>query len=421
VQQYSGSPWLTGILKLEVVRQASIPSFTDPITGSRYTPLQCVARVRNFELLSERPKDNRLPVRVDLDVHGVGRWRRDLSIYVPSQEQIDERAKIAAQRSPIVMVHKSLKELHPSFYAEPDGHSEVFEGPEPNALPSEPVGEPRIWETPEYTTESHDPLHSLTESGEFGSPAQPAVERGIRRLPPIAQAKVEEVRARAELQYRSDAQNPNKNMDEPVAEYVCTVFWAYLAQACAAASEEGWTAEELRRYVEAQLRNGIESGFASKHPVGLNPAIADSKAANFASYEPSLRAYMRTAKDMEASFRADLMNTITNNPAWEDYLNQLQTIAASELNRSQQTCNLNSQNSDNVPEKLAVQSGQRKRGRPPIAEELKQKALASEGGGKARAQILYGRRHPTTQQVKNASTILRYYKRTNGRVSPPVT
>lgn len=247
---------------------------------------------------------------------------------------MDERAKIAAQRSPIVIVHKSLKELHPSFYAKPDVNSEVFEEPERNALSSEPVGELRIWETPEYTTESHDPMHSLTKSGEFGSPAQPAVEHSIRRLPPIAQAKVEEVRARAELQYRSDAQNPNKNMDEPVAEYVRAVFFQYLAQARNAADEECWTAEELRCSVQAQLRNEIESGFNSKHPVGLKPAIADSKAAIFSSYDPRLLAYMPTAKDMKASFRADLMDTITNDPVWEEYLNQLQSIAASQIDQA---------------------------------------------------------------------------------------
>jgi hypothetical protein len=124
-----------------------------------------------------------------------------------------------------------------------------------------------------------------------------------------------------------------------------------------------------------------------------------------------LRAYMRTAKDMEASFRADLMNTITNNPGWEDYLNQLQTIAASELNRSQQACNLNSRNSDNVSEKLALQSGRRKRGRPQkISEELKRKALEVDGGT-ARARILYGCKHPTSQQIKNVYSILRYYRK----------
>lgn len=51
----------------------------------------------------------------------------------------------------------------------------------------------------------------------------------------------------------------------------------------------------------------------------------------------------------------------------------------------------------------------RKRGRPTeIADERKQRALAVQGG-KARAQILYGTKHPTPQQVKNVPTILRHY------------
>jgi hypothetical protein len=104
-QEYSGSPWLTWILTLDVVGQASIP-FTDTVTGWRYTPLQCVARVRNFELLPERPKGNRVPVRVDLDVQGVGRWRRDLLIYVPTQEQM-EGSDTALDRRPQAAVSGS--------------------------------------------------------------------------------------------------------------------------------------------------------------------------------------------------------------------------------------------------------------------------------------------------------------------------
>lgn len=51
----------------------------------------------------------------------------------------------------------------------------------------------------------------------------------------------------------------------------------------------------------------------------------------------------------------------------------------------------------------------RRRGRPiEISDELKQKALAVKGG-KARAQILYGIRYPTPQQVKNVSSILKHY------------
>lgn len=55
---------------------------------------------------------------------------------------------------------------------------------------------------------------------------------------------------------------------------------------------------------------------------------------------------------------------------------------------------------------------QKKRGRPPISDQLKLEALEVKGG-KARAEILYGTKRPTPQQVKNQSTILRHFKKTH--------
>jgi hypothetical protein len=92
---YRGSPWLDLLFKLDVVRQASIP-FNDSLTGRRHTPLQCVTRVRNVDLLADMPTKNRLPVRVDFDVQGVGPWTRELSICVPTAEQMAERSKMLA-------------------------------------------------------------------------------------------------------------------------------------------------------------------------------------------------------------------------------------------------------------------------------------------------------------------------------------
>jgi len=94
-EAYRGSPWLDLLFKLDVVRQASIP-FKDELTGRTHTPLQCVTRVRNVDLLADSPTKNRLPVRVDFDVQGVGPWTRELSIYVPTVEQMAERAKMRA-------------------------------------------------------------------------------------------------------------------------------------------------------------------------------------------------------------------------------------------------------------------------------------------------------------------------------------
>jgi hypothetical protein len=77
----SGSPWFERFLKLEVIRQAAIP-YTDTILNRQYTPLQCVERVFGIEILAKDPTKNWLPIRVDFDVKGVGRWQHDLSVCI---------------------------------------------------------------------------------------------------------------------------------------------------------------------------------------------------------------------------------------------------------------------------------------------------------------------------------------------------
>jgi hypothetical protein len=94
--RYVDSPWLNSFLKLEVIRQTSIPMESRSNLGTR-TPLQCVGRVHTVELLSTVPIDNRVPLRVEFDVQGMGRWKYDASIYMPTNEQMDkckERLKL---------------------------------------------------------------------------------------------------------------------------------------------------------------------------------------------------------------------------------------------------------------------------------------------------------------------------------------
>jgi hypothetical protein len=98
-EAYKGSPWLALLMKLDVIRQAAIP-YRESIMNREDTPLRCVTRVHSFELLSETPTENRLPVRVDFDVQGLGRWQRDLSVYLPTKKQMDERARLLAARPP---------------------------------------------------------------------------------------------------------------------------------------------------------------------------------------------------------------------------------------------------------------------------------------------------------------------------------
>jgi hypothetical protein len=67
-EDFQNSPWLERLIKLEVVRQAAIP-YHDPIQQSGYTPLKCVERVYEVEVLAEAPANNRIPVRLDPRPH----------------------------------------------------------------------------------------------------------------------------------------------------------------------------------------------------------------------------------------------------------------------------------------------------------------------------------------------------------------
>jgi hypothetical protein len=80
----SGSPWLGRYMKLEVIRQAAIP-YSDTINARQYTPLLCVEYVLGIEILADAPIKNWLPIRVELDVKGLGRWEHDLFICVPQK------------------------------------------------------------------------------------------------------------------------------------------------------------------------------------------------------------------------------------------------------------------------------------------------------------------------------------------------
>ena len=97
-EAFRGSPWLDLLLKLDVVRQASIPRRAS-LEGAHSTPLRCVKRVRGFELLATEPQTNRLPVRVDFEIQGIGAWRNEFPIYMQSAAQMVERGKMITEAS----------------------------------------------------------------------------------------------------------------------------------------------------------------------------------------------------------------------------------------------------------------------------------------------------------------------------------
>jgi hypothetical protein len=87
---FRGTPWFEHFLKLEVIRQSSIPYF-DKLQKCEYVPLRCIERVWGVEILAEAPVSNRLPIRLDLEVKDTGRWQCDISIHVPPEVPKRER------------------------------------------------------------------------------------------------------------------------------------------------------------------------------------------------------------------------------------------------------------------------------------------------------------------------------------------
>jgi hypothetical protein len=79
---FADSPWLDRMAKLEVIRMAAIP-YDDRPMGAEHTPLFCVERVHSFRVPEPDRASDWLRVELDLDVSGLGRWKRDLEIFVP--------------------------------------------------------------------------------------------------------------------------------------------------------------------------------------------------------------------------------------------------------------------------------------------------------------------------------------------------
>lgn len=83
---FRDSPWLSHLIKLEVVRHACVP-YKDQVGMGEYTPLMSVSRVRDVEMLASDPAKDWLPFRFLLTVEGIGPWQRDISIFIPRGSQ----------------------------------------------------------------------------------------------------------------------------------------------------------------------------------------------------------------------------------------------------------------------------------------------------------------------------------------------
>ncbi|WP_392714190.1 hypothetical protein [Rhizobium ruizarguesonis] len=94
----TGSPWFGHFLKLEVIRMAAIP-YHDASLGGDQTPLRCVERVFAIDLLAGAPEKRWLPIRLDLQVKGVGRWQHELKVYIPDEPLESAAAAVTGARS----------------------------------------------------------------------------------------------------------------------------------------------------------------------------------------------------------------------------------------------------------------------------------------------------------------------------------
>jgi hypothetical protein len=95
---FRDSPWLPGLFMLETIRLASIARKSVLLKDSKpSTPLHCVDRVRELELLERAPKDRRVRIRIELDLHGAGAWSGEVAVLVLDEEPLRERrATVAA-------------------------------------------------------------------------------------------------------------------------------------------------------------------------------------------------------------------------------------------------------------------------------------------------------------------------------------
>lgn len=107
---FADSALLPELLTLDVIRQASIPA------GGQ-TPLRCVEQVRRLSLPSGIGSERRFRLDVDLEINGVGTWQRELSIYMPTaQEMADIRARAeerSRQLGPLAVAPAAHVELLP--------------------------------------------------------------------------------------------------------------------------------------------------------------------------------------------------------------------------------------------------------------------------------------------------------------------
>lgn len=79
---FMGSPWLPRLIKLEVIRMASIP-FSDSLgITPPVPPLRCVRRVKAVEQIGTDGDKGWFAFRFRLVIEGLGEWEREIPVFI---------------------------------------------------------------------------------------------------------------------------------------------------------------------------------------------------------------------------------------------------------------------------------------------------------------------------------------------------
>lgn len=117
---FRNSPWLRRLFMLEVIRLSSIAR--QPVTAkSETTPLLCVERVRDVELLDPSPKNRRLRIRLELDVSGVGAWSGEIPVLVLDEDALRKCRERAAASHRLFQPPVNLGKVEPIPVTLPPG------------------------------------------------------------------------------------------------------------------------------------------------------------------------------------------------------------------------------------------------------------------------------------------------------------
>src|ERR1035441_8500438 len=144
----------------------------------------------------------------------------------------------------------------------------------------------------------------------------------IPQLPARSLSRLESTRAQAEkdfIEKKNGVPTHNRDewikaVDELVAAYIHRAFFAFVEEACRAAREGHWSAEQVRRSVESHLAVAIDRACDEIHPRGT--FLLGGK-----------RYIYPLVKD---SFRDWLIPKTKQSPEWRAYLEELSAIANSE-------------------------------------------------------------------------------------------